>query len=266
MGVSVKTVYTAAGKSIPFVHPRWPVFYADNHLLAVYKPAGLLVQGDPTGDPCLLDLAKMWVKNRYGKPGNVFLGLIHRLDRPVSGLVVFARTSKAAARLSTLFREKRVKKVYLAVVEGCPEKKTATLIHGLERREEGRVTVHPAHTPGTQQAVLHYQTLATALGRCLLAIQLETGRKHQIRAQLAHVGCPIVGDARYGASTLLPHRAIALHAWHMELEHPTQKVPVRLFCPIPISWPWTDGDNDADAHGSTGRPLWHWKDYGGALD
>lgn len=250
----------AAVGTTPFVHERWPVLYVDNHLLAVYKPAGLLVQGDPTGDPCLLDLARMWIKERYEKPGNVFVGLVHRLDRPVSGLVLLARTSKAAARLSALFREKRVEKIYLAVVEGCPEKESDTLIHGLVRREKGGVVVQPEGVPGTQRAVLHYRTLGVLGGRSLLAVRLETGRKHQIRAQLAYGGWPVAGDVRYGASATLEHHAVALHAWIMRFEHPTTKDLLELICPIPVGWPWPLQNRDAPPHEAS-RPLWHWRDY-----
>lgn len=251
----------APSETIPFVHPRWPVLYIDNHLLAVYKPAGLLVQGDPTGDPCLLDLAKRWIKERFHKPGNVFLGLVHRLDRPVSGLVLLARTSKAAARLSAQFREKRLEKVYLAVVEGRPEKEQDTLIHGIARRETGGVVVHPEGAPGSRRAVLHYRTVGVAGHRSLLAVRLETGRKHQIRAQLASLGCPVVGDVRYGASAALAHRAVALHAWQMRLEHPTKKEPLELLCPIPVGWPWPHENPDRVPLQGTAPPLWHWQDY-----
>lgn len=258
--IPIDSTNTLAPETVPFIHPRWPVLYVDNHLLVVYKPAGLLVQGDPTGDPCLLDLAKKWIKERYHKPGNVFLGLVHRLDRPVSGFVLLARTSKAAARLSALFREKRVEKIYFAVVEGHPKKREGTLIHGIARREAGSVTVHPEGSPGTQRAVLHYRSLGEAGGRSLLAVRLETGRKHQIRAQLAHVGCPVVGDMRYGSSAPQAHGAVALHARTMRLEHPTKKVLLELFCPIPLGWPWPH-EIPGEAH-SDGphRPLWHWRD------
>lgn len=244
-----------------FLHPRWPVLYVDNHLLAVYKPAGLLVQGDLTADPCLLDLARSWIKDRFQKPGNVFLGLVHRLDRPVSGLVLFARTTKAASRLSAVFRESRAIKIYLAVVEGRPNRGSATLVHGLARRKAGGVSVLPTETPGTQRAELHYRTLACADQRSLLAVQLKTGRKHQIRAQLAHEGCPIVGDVRYGAPSTLPHRAIALHAWKLIVPHPTKGEAVEISCPIPFNWAWDPKDMDDASFPNTVRPLWHWCQY-----
>ncbi len=243
-----------------FVHPLWPVLYVDNHLLAVYKPAGLLVQGDPSGDPCLLDLAKRWIKDRYQKPGNVFVGMVHRLDRPVSGLVLLARTSKAASRVSAAFRENRVRKIYLAVVEGRPKNTTGTLIHGVMRRETGPVAVYPVDTPGTQRAELHYRTLACAKDSSLLAVHLKTGRKHQIRAQLAHMGCPILGDVRYGASEALEQRAIALHAWKLVLPHPTKGETVDLSCPVPMNWPWSAAMDDLSLS-SPFRPLWHWRQY-----
>lgn len=244
-----------------FLHPCWPVLYVDNHLLAVYKPAGLLVQGDVTGDPCLLELARSWIKDRFQKPGNVFIGLVHRLDRPVSGLVLFARTTKAAARLNAVFRENHATKIYLAAVEGRPNRDSATLLHGLARREAGGVALLPAETPGTQRAELHYWTVACSGERTLLAVQLKTGRKHQIRAQLAHEGCPIVGDVRYGASSTLPHRAIALHAWKLIVRHPTKGEALEISCPLPSNWPWGLMDMGNVSIPNTVQPLWHWCQY-----
>ncbi|ROQ90242.1 RluA family pseudouridine synthase [Desulfosoma caldarium] len=248
-------------KPLAFVHPLWPVLHVDNHLLAVYKPAGLLVQGDPSGDLSLLDLARKWIKERYKKPGNVFVGLVHRLDRPVSGLVLLARTSKAASRLSAVFRENRAQKIYLAVVEGRPSRACATLVHGLIRQESKSVAVLPVKTPGTQRAELHYRTVAFSDQRTLLAVHLKTGRKHQIRAQLAHEGCPIVGDVRYGAPTPLPYRSIALHAWKLTLPHPTKGEAVEISCPLPLNWPWSQEDMGNLSILSPFRPLWHWCQY-----
>jgi 23S rRNA pseudouridine1911/1915/1917 synthase len=239
---------------ITFFHERWPVFYSDNHLLAVYKPAGLLVQGDQSGDVCLLDLAKQWVKQRYQKPGNVFLGLVHRLDRPVAGVMLFARTSKAAARLSAQIRSNSVHKVYLAVVEGENPPPTARLIHHVERQgKNSRILTR--QTPTSRQARLSYRLLDSAAGRSLLEVELETGRRHQIRLQLAHIGFPIVGDCRYGAATPLSGRQIALFARQLTIAHPTRQDPLTLRAPLPAGWPWPGVQADPDA------PLWNFEEF-----
>jgi 23S rRNA pseudouridine1911/1915/1917 synthase len=238
----------------PFLHERWPLLFADNHLLVVYKPAGLLSQGDETGAANLLDLSKAWIKRRYHKPGQVFLGLVHRLDRPVAGVMVFARTSKAASRLSEQIRERRFGKVYLAVVEGRPPSAEGRLTHHLERRERSqRVVSEPTAT--SRDARLAYRMLESAGERSLVEIELQTGRKHQIRLQLAHTGCPIVGDVRYGASSPLPSRPIALFARRIHLEHPTRREPLSFEMPLPIGWPWP-GAETGDS------PLWNWREYG----
>ena len=241
-----------------FFHQRWPVFHADNHLLVLYKPAGLLAQGDESGDVCLLDLAKQWVKDRYRKPGQVFLGLVHRLDRPVAGVMLFARTSKAAARLSDQIRNRRMRKVYLAVVEGRPPSGEGRLVHCLERRERSvRIVPHP--TPLGREARLAYRVRETAGGRSLVEIELETGRKHQIRLQLAHCGCPIVGDVRYGASEPLSCRQIALLAREICVEHPTRQETLTFTAPAPAGWPWPTSEPPGEA------PFWNWSDYAPAL-
>ncbi len=239
-----------------FFDPRWPVFYEDNHLLAVYKPAGLLVQGDRSGAVCLLDLGKQWLKDRYHKPGKVFLGMVHRLDRPVAGVVVFARTSKAAARLSGQFRERTVEKTYLAVVDGAMPAASGRLRHHLERiHRHSRVV--PTATPRSQEASLRYRVLDRDGRRSLLRIRLETGRRHQIRVQLAQVGCPILGDLRYGAGTALPHRQIALLAHHVAVDHPTRAERIALTCPPPNGWPWPDDRSG----GADIRPPWDWRAF-----
>ena len=177
------------------------VLYEDNHLLAVYKPAGVLSQGDETGDPTLLDAAKAWLKHKYAKPGNVFLGLVHRLDRPVAGVLLFAKTSKAAGRLSAEFRTGRVEKVYRAVVEGTPEPPEQTLTSAVVKDEEARRSrLVEAGTAGAREAALHYRVLGTGKGVSLLAVVPQTGRRHQFRVQLAGIGHPILGDVKYGAS------------------------------------------------------------------
>lgn len=238
-----------------FYDARWPVFFEDNHLLAVYKPAGLLVQGDRTGDVCLLDLAKRWLKVLYQKPGKVFLGMVHRLDRPVAGVVLFARTSKAASRLSHQFREKTVKKTYLAVVEGKMPKTSGHLRHHIKRSCRLSRVVQGA-TKHSKIASLHYEVLGHTGGRSLVRIGLETGRRHQIRLQLAHAGYPILGDRRYGAAARRPDREIALLANHLEIDHPTRGQRLVLTCPPPDGWPWPDAQTRDCV-----RPPWDWRTF-----
>jgi 23S rRNA pseudouridine1911/1915/1917 synthase len=239
---------------ISFLHERWPVFYEDNHLLVLYKPAGLLVQGDETGDANLLDLAKGWIKQHHSKPGQVYLGMVQRLDRPVAGVLLFARTSKAAARLSAQLRSRQARKLYLSVVEGRLPSGTGELRHSIERRDRiSRIVPRP--TPSSREARLFYRVIGAADDRSLVEIELETGRKHQIRLQLAHIGCPIVGDVRYGASGPLDSRQIALYARELAVEHPTRRETLSFSCPLPRGWPWPAADIPDDA------PLWNWEDY-----
>jgi 23S rRNA pseudouridine1911/1915/1917 synthase len=239
---------------IPFLHERWPVFHEDNHLLVLYKPAGLLAQGDETGAANLLDLAKAWIKQRHHKPGRVFLGLVQRLDRPVAGVMLFARTSKAAARLSAQLRTRQTRKIYLAVVEGQLPSEHGKLTNHIERHDRlSRIATPPAAS--SREARLSYRVLETADGRSLIEVELETGRKHQIRLQLAHIGCPVVGDVRYGARAALPSRQIALLAREIALEHPTRREMLSFACPLPSGWPWPEADIRANA------PLWNWEDY-----
>ena len=238
-----------------FFDPRWPVIYEDNHLLAVYKPSGLLVQGDRTGDVCLLDLGKRWLKARYHKPGKVFLAMVHRLDRPVAGVVLFARTSKAAARLSRQFRERSVDKQYLAVVAGSVSADADRLITHIERRDRLSRVV-PTPTNLSQEARLRYTVLGRESGKSLLKLSLETGRRHQIRIQLAHMGHPILGDLRYGAETPLPDRQVALLAHQLTVEHPTRGDRLLFSSPIPQQWPWPD----IGLSGGQGSP-WNWRAF-----
>ncbi len=234
-----------------FFHPHWPILFEDNHLLGLYKPAGLLVQGDQTGEASLLDLGKAWLKARCHKPGRVYLGMVHRLDRPVAGVVLFCRTSKAAGRLSEQFRSGTIRKSYLAVVEGKVSPGSGRLVNNLERRDERSSIVVPEPTASSREARLVYRVLAIAGTRSLLSIDLETGRHHQIRVQLAHMGFPIVGDLRYGASAALPQKQVALLAVELEFEHPISRERMVLHSPLPRSWPWKDGE-EADA------PPWDW--------
>ncbi len=217
------------------------VLHEDNHLLVVCKPAGLLTQGDASGHVTLMDLAKAYLKERYAKPGNVYLGLVHRLDRNVSGVVALARTSKAAARLSAQFRERSVRKSYLAVVEGGPAESTGELVHHMGDRADGdgRTPLAAAPFPGSKEARLRWRRIATAdADRAVLLVQPITGRRHQIRAQLAAAGWPIAGDRKYGASVLLPDRALALHAWRLELKHPVGGTALTFTAPPPCRDPW----------------------------
>lgn len=189
------------------------ILYEDNHLIAVYKPAGILVQGDKTGDVCLLDEVKKYLKEKYSKPGQVFLGLLHRLDRPVSGVILFAKTSKGASRLSEQIRNHEVGKIYHALVLNAPKKSSGTLMNWLKKDEvKNFVTVYDREVPEAQRAELSYETVKTNGKNSILKVILKTGRSHQIRSQLAHIGCPIVGDTKYGANKILSNHSIALCA------------------------------------------------------
>ncbi|MET0390701.1 MAG: RluA family pseudouridine synthase [Polyangiales bacterium] len=208
------------------------VLHEDNHLIAVYKPSGVLTQGDRTGDASLMDTVKAWLRERYDKPGQVFLGLVHRLDRPVSGVVLFAKTSKAASRLSQQFRERTVDKRYLARLEGVIAPPAGRLSCFMAQREgERRVLVSDRALPDTKPASLLYDTQWWQRDACIVNVTLETGRKHQIRAQLAHVGHPIVGDRRYGARAQLSDDAIALCAVRLTVAHPIAKQALTIALP-----------------------------------
>jgi len=209
------------------------VLHEDNHLIAVYKPAGWLSQGDRTGDPSLMDWVKAWLARTYHKPGQVFLGLLHRLDRPVCGVVVFARTSKAASRMSLLFRERRVEKIYHAVLQGEIQPPTGRLVHHLAAPEHDSepVIVHDQPSEGAKPAALAYRTLWINRQTCVVEVQLETGRKHQIRAQFAHVGHPVCGDRRYGATRAWQGPGIGLAAVQLSFEHPVSKQSVTIALP-----------------------------------
>ncbi|HUG93270.1 MAG TPA: RNA pseudouridine synthase [Planctomycetaceae bacterium] len=225
--------------------PSLEILCEDAPVVAVNKPAGVITQGAPPGVDSLADLVREYLKRKYSKPGNVYLGLVHRLDRPVSGVVVFARNSKAAARLSEQFREHRVRKVYHAVVERLPDPESGTLTDWLLRdRDAARVRLVPAETPGAREAVLHYRTLGRQRGRAWLEIEPATGRMHQIRVQLAARGWAIVGDHKYGARTeLVPPRPverwqapIALHARSLTLKHPIRYDDLTIAAPLPEEW------------------------------
>jgi 23S rRNA pseudouridine1911/1915/1917 synthase len=209
------------------------VLYEDNHLLAIYKPAGWLVQGDHTGDRTLTDWGKQYVAEKYNKPGAVFLHPAHRIDRPVRGAVLFARTSKALSRLTVLFKEKKVQKIYQAITLKAPSPPKGTLTHYLLKDTERNVTeVFPKPFRDAKESITRYETLRSLPnGRVLLQIFPETGRPHQIRAQMAAIGSPIEGDLKYGAPQALPNASIALCCCVMELQHPVQQTPLRIEAP-----------------------------------
>lgn len=203
--------------------PQLRILYEDNHLLALFKPAGILTMGDQTGDVSMVDQTRDYLRQKYNKPGNVFVGVVHRLDRPVSGVLLFARTSKAAARLSDQFRRGAVKKTYTATVEGRLEENAATLIDWLWKdKNTNRVERVPEGTPGGQRSELKYRVLSREREQTVLEIQPITGRSHQIRVQLAGRGVPIVGDVKYGSRQRLGGR-IRLQAQSLEFDHPTTK-------------------------------------------
>lgn len=216
------------------------VIYEDNHLLIVNKANGVLVQGDETGDKPLVELCKEYIKEKYDKPGAVFLGVVHRLDRPVSGVVVFARTSKSLERMNALFREKETTKTYWAVVKNKPPKDSDTLVHWLLKDEKkNKTTWFTKETSGALRSELRYQVLGTAQGHWLLQVNPVTGRSHQIRAQLAAMNCPIRGDVKYGYSELNSDgRSISLHAKSLAFIHPVKKEPVKFEASLPDETFW----------------------------
>lgn len=214
------------------------IIYEDNHLIAVCKPAGVLVQGDDTGDTSLLDMVKAYIKRKYQKPGDVFLGTIHRIDRPVSGLVIFARTSKALTRMNELFRDKHIRKTYFALVEKKPKKLADTLVHYLTKDTERNLArAHDKEVKDSKKAILEYQYINTANHKFLLRVSPVTGRPHQIRVQLAKMGCPISGDLKYGASRGRD-TFIYLHSFSLQFEHPVKKETITLHCPVPNEMNW----------------------------
>jgi 23S rRNA pseudouridine1911/1915/1917 synthase len=218
------------------------VLYEDNHCLAVNKPAGLLSQGDQTGDPSLVDWAREYLRSRYQKPGKVYVGLVHRLDRPTSGVVLLARTSKAASRLAEQFQSGMVQKIYWALIEGHPDRPEGALVDVLDKdRERNRVRVlHEPELEG-REARVEYRVLQRGRGMCKLELRPLTGRSHQLRVQLASRGLPIIGDRKYGSAHVLEaadgHLRIALHARELSFRHPTRKEAIAVVAPLPADWP-----------------------------
>jgi 23S rRNA pseudouridine1911/1915/1917 synthase len=215
------------------------VLFEDNHLLVVNKSAGILVQGDSTGDIPLVELGKVYIKKKYNKPGAVFLGVVHRLDRPVSGVVVLARTSKALERMNALFREKETRKTYWAVVRNKPVKEEDRLVHWLVKDEKrNKTTAYTRETLEGSRSELTYRIIGNAAGSWLLEVNPITGRPHQIRVQLASMGCPIRGDVKYGDGEPIEDGSICLHARQLEFVHPVKKESIVCQAPLPATTIW----------------------------
>lgn len=230
--------YKAQQSSTPVISGL-EVLHLDNHTIVINKRAGDIVQGDKTGDEPLSEKVKEYLRKEFNKPGNVFCGVVHRLDRPTSGAIVFARTSKGLSRLNEQFRGKETKKVYWAVVEEKPQQLEGTLTHYLKRNEkQNKSYAHDHEVEGAKKAVLHYKWLASSDKYHLLEVTLETGRHHQIRCQLAHMGCIIKGDLKYGARRSNKDGSIHLHARYLEFNHPTSKERISVTAPVPQEPLW----------------------------
>ena len=223
------------------------VLHEDNHVIVVNKKSSDIVQGDKTGDETLADKIKVYLKTKYQKPGNVFCGVVHRLDRPTSGALVFARTSKGLSRLNEQFRDKSTKKIYWAIVEGAPENQEGKLIHYLKKNEkQNKSYASPTESPGSKKAILSYKLLLKSDRYTLLEIELETGRHHQIRVQLASIGSIIKGDLKYGAKRSNQDGSISLHARSIAFSHPTTKELIKVVAPVPDDtlWKWFESNLD----------------------
>lgn len=215
------------------------VLYEDNHLIVINKRAGDLVQGDKTGDAPLSEIVKAYLKEKHQKPGNVYLGVVHRLDRPTSGVLVFAKTSKALPRLNKLFVEKNAEKTYWAIIKNDPPKTEDRLIHFMKRNpKQNKSYAHIKEVPDSKKAILSYKTLQRLDRYTVLEIRLETGRHHQIRSQLSAIGCPIKGDLKYGFPRSNPDGSIHLHARKLQLIHPVKKEAMTFIAPPPSDVLW----------------------------
>ena len=215
------------------------VVYEDNHIIIVNKTASEIVQGDKTGDVPLSETVKQYLKEKYHKPGNVFIGVTHRLDRPVSGLVVFAKTSKALSRLNEMFKNSEVKKTYWAIVKQMPAETEGELVNYLVRNEkQNKSYAYDTEKPGSKKAILHYRLIARSDNYSLLEVDLKTGRHHQIRCQLAKMGCPIKGDLKYGFPRSNPDGSICLHARRVRFVHPVSKELIDVVAPVPSDNLW----------------------------
>ena len=215
------------------------ILYEDNHLLIVNKEPSEIVQSDKTGDVCLLDDVKSYIKEAYNKPGNAYAGLVHRIDRPVSGAVIFAKTSKALSRMTLKIKEREFSKTYLAIVRNKPPQDAGELSNYMIKNEaQNKSYIVSSNTRGAKLAQLRYRVIGSSDSYYLLEVELITGRHHQIRAQLAHIGCPIKGDLKYGFPRSNPDASISLHAYRLQFEHPTTKNPITVTAPKPAGSPW----------------------------
>ncbi|MBD3862150.1 RluA family pseudouridine synthase [Olleya marilimosa] len=215
------------------------VIYEDNHIIVVNKRAGDLVQGDKTGDKPLSDVIKNYIAEKYNKPGNVYLGTVHRLDRPTTGLVIFSKTSKALPRLNKLFVSKDISKTYWALVKNKPEKEADTLIHWLKKNpKNNKSTAYIKEVPDSKKAILHYKIIKKLDNYYLLEVNLETGRHHQIRSQLSSIGSPIKGDLKYGFDRSNKDASISLHARNIQFTHPVSKDELNITAPLPKDPIW----------------------------
>ncbi|MAM18323.1 MAG: RNA pseudouridine synthase [Gramella sp.] len=215
------------------------VLYEDNHIIVVNKRPGDIVQGDKTGDKPLSEVVKSFLKEKYNKPGNVYLGVVHRLDRPTSGIVLFSKTSKALPRLNKLFQQKDAKKTYWAIVKNRPPKEQDRLVHYMKRNsKQNKSYAHIKEVPDSKKAILHYQLIQELDNYFVLRIDLETGRHHQIRSQLSAIGCPIKGDLKYGFDRSNKDASIHLHARELQFIHPVKNEPVHVIAPAPDDNLW----------------------------
>jgi len=216
------------------------ILYQDNHIIAINKAPGELVQGDQTGDEPLVEKVKSYIKKKHNKPGAVYLGVIHRLDRPTSGVVIFARTSKALTRMNLQFKERKTEKIYWAIINPKIDPTAATLTHWLKRNPKmNKSFAHDQEVTESKEAVLHYKKLRDLDRYSVLEVRIETGRHHQIRSQLTHIGFPIKGDLKYGAKRSNPDGSIDLHARSLTIDHPTTKERIKIVAPPPTKPQWS---------------------------
>ncbi|WP_321425674.1 RNA pseudouridine synthase [uncultured Bacteroides sp.] len=215
------------------------VIYEDNHIIVVNKTSSEIVQGDKTGDTPLSEIVKQYLKEKYNKPGNVFIGVVHRLDRPVSGIVLFAKTSKALPRLNEMFKNSEVKKTYWAIVKNCPKEPEGELVHYLVRNEkQNKSYAYDKEVKDSKKAILDYKLIGHSQNYYLLEVNLKTGRHHQIRCQLAKIGCSIKGDLKYGSPRSNPDGSICLHSRRVSFIHPVSKELIELQAPVPEGNLW----------------------------